>query len=116
MNIQSMIHFYGTLNLDRTHQFYVDVLGLTLHKDQGLCHIYALNQSTMIGFCTHIAVAKEKRSPIITLVVDDVLVWHQHITSCGYKPDAVSINEKFRIEHFFLEDPNGYTVEIQRFL
>lgn len=116
MNIHSMIHFYGTSDLEKTSQFYVDLLGLSLVKDQGLCHIYSLNNVAMIGFCSHLRITKSERSPIITFVVDDVKAWHRSLFAKGLNPSPVNVNEKFKIEHFFFEDPNGYAVEIQRFL
>jgi catechol 2,3-dioxygenase-like lactoylglutathione lyase family enzyme len=53
---------------------------------------------------------------ILTLVTDDVDSWYGRLKSRGAdlvnRPEA---NPKFKIYHFFLKDPNGYWIEIQRF-
>jgi catechol 2,3-dioxygenase-like lactoylglutathione lyase family enzyme len=115
MEITSVIHFYGTKDLTQCYDFYVNKLGFSLYKDQEICHIYQLTDSSFIGFCEHIPINAHKRSPIITLVVKDVwTVYH------AWKPwltiEEPEISPKFKIEHFFAHDPNGYTLEVQRFL
>jgi catechol 2,3-dioxygenase-like lactoylglutathione lyase family enzyme len=53
---------------------------------------------------------------ILTLVTDDVDSWYGRLKSRGAdlvnRPEA---KPKFNIYHFFLKDPNGYWIEIQRF-
>lgn len=102
--------------MEATQQFYQDTLGMRLYKDQIKCHIYALSSSAMIGFCTHIDVLHHDKSPIITLVVDDVVGMHQKLKQAQYAPGDIQINDYFKLEHFFMKDPNGYTIEVQRFL
>jgi catechol 2,3-dioxygenase-like lactoylglutathione lyase family enzyme len=114
--IQSLIHFYGCKDLEVTHHFYSDLLGLSLYKDQIKCHIYSLSSTAMIGFCTHIVVVHQEKSPIITFVVDDVQYMHQLMQHANLQPKDIQINKFFKLEHFFMKDPNGYTIEIQRFL
>lgn len=114
--ITSLINFYGCNDLEKTKAFYVDLCGLNLFKDQGKCHIYALSTSAMIGFCTHIDVVHQDNSPLITLVVDDVHQTHQMMQQANKQPGKINVNEFFKIEHFFMKDPNGYTIEIQRFI
>jgi hypothetical protein len=97
------------------HDFYVNKLEFSLYKDQGICHIYQLTDSSFVGFCEHMPVIAQNRSPIITFVVNDV-----HAVYDAWKKwmniESPSISEKFQIEHFFAQDPNGYTLEVQRFL
>lgn len=115
MDITSVIHFYGTENLAICHDFYVNKLGFSLVRDQGVCHIYQLTDTSFIGFCEHIPVVAQPQSPIITLVVNDV-----HAVYDAWKKwmniEHPTVSQKFQIEHFFAEDPNGYTLEVQRFL
>ncbi len=115
MNISNTIHFYGTNNLEKTHDFYVNVCFLELLKDQKKCHIYGKQDVFYIGFCTHIDVVNKPKSPIITFLVDDVKAWHTHISD-HCKVSDVETNDFYHIEHFFCTDPNGYTLEFQRFL
>lgn len=115
MDVDSVIHFYGTKDLAKCHDFYVSKLGFSLFKDQGMCHIYQLTATSYIGFCEHIPIVREEHSPIITLVVQDV--WSvYHLLKSWMTIKEPTISQKFQIEHFFTEDPNGYTLEVQRFL
>lgn len=116
LQIQEVIHFYGTHDLEKTKAFYTEILPLTLKIDQGKCHIYHITDTASIGFCTHIQPVFSDKSPIITLVVDDVGYWHQHLIKHNITVEPILISQEFKIEHFFLKDPNGYTLEIQRFL
>lgn len=114
--ITSLIHFYGCKDLQETKEFYVDLCELTLFKDQEKCHIYALSSTAMIGFCLHLDVLHQEKSPIITFVVEDVGTIHQRVLDANKQPGDITINEFFKLEHFFMKDPNGYTVEVQRFI
>jgi catechol 2,3-dioxygenase-like lactoylglutathione lyase family enzyme len=112
-----LIPFYGTNNLVETDRFYGHLLGLQLYKDQGACRIYEVLPGAWIGFCTHMEVAIGEHSPIITLLTEDVDGMHRHLVEQGYQPDSEpKENPKFKIYHFFAKDPNGYLVEIQKFL
>jgi predicted enzyme related to lactoylglutathione lyase len=67
-----IIPFYGSTDLVKTSHFYESVLGLSLYKDQGACRIYRVTSTGYIGFCTHLPVMAAERSPIITLLTEDV--------------------------------------------
>ncbi|HOB30190.1 MAG TPA: VOC family protein [Bacillota bacterium] len=113
----SLIAFYGTKDLEQTHKFYVDALGLNLYQDQGTCRIYQVTEGGLIGFCQHLDIAISGRSPIITLVTDHVDEMYEKLIQLGYKPnEPPKVNQQFGIYHFFITDPNGYNVEIQKFL
>lgn len=112
-----LIVFFGTKDLEMTHKFYSKLLDLPLYKDQGSCRIYSVPGGGMIGFCTHIPVVYQQKSPIITLLAKDVDNIYARIVESGFCiPKLPEENEKYNIYHFFVKDPNGYTVEIQRFL
>lgn len=111
------ILFLGSDNLKETDEFYRDVLNLQLYKDQKTCMIYKINDKASIGFCSHINKTVDKKSPIITLIVDDVDKLYETIKAKGIEiEDEPKENKQFNIYHFFLKDNNGYTIEIQRFL
>jgi len=117
MTFKEFITFLGTKDLEKTSNFYQNLLGLTVYKDQDVCVIFNINSQSKIGFCTHIPVVYGEKSPIITLVTDKVDDIYNNLISLGLiikeKPKK---NHKFNIYHFFFEDPNGYTIEIQKFL
>lgn len=109
------IAFYHTTNLSATATFYEDVLGLTLTRDQGDCRIYQINSSAYIGFCQRAIV--NTAGIIICLVTDAVDDWYQRLIARGVifeKPPT--LNPTYNIYHCFFRDPNGYLLEIQRFL
>ena len=114
---KEFILFLGTDDLDRTDNFYRNTLGLELYKDQKTCKIYKINEMASIGFCTHINKTLDEKSPIITLIVEDVDEVYKTIKDKGVITESEpKKNEKFNIYHFFLKDNNGYTLEIQKFL
>lgn len=111
------ILFLGTDNLKETDNFYRNILDLQLYKDQGKCMIYKINRGSSIGFCTHIKITVDEKSPILTLIVDDVDLLYEKIQAKGIEiEDLPRENKEFNIYHFFLKDNNGYTIEIQKFL
>lgn len=69
-----------------------------------------------LGFCTHVPVVKDEKTPILTLLTEDVDGAWERLRSAGLEPDPPAANPRFNIYHFFVHDPSGYLVEIQRFL
>ena len=110
------ITFLQAQNLESTRQFYSEMLDLPLVRDQEACLIFGVSENACLGFCRHIEPIPPGRRVILTLVTDDVDGWYQRLKSRGAdlisQPEA---NSKFKIYHFFLKDPEGYWVEIQRF-
>ncbi|GAB1541374.1 VOC family protein [Scytonema sp. NUACC21] len=118
--IEQQITFLYTQDLAISARFYEDTLGLELWLDQGSCRIYSVTGSGYLGLCQTSETAippNGKRSHIIfTIVTQQVDEWYEHLKQRGVefeKPPA--FNEKFKIYHCFLRDPNGYLIEIQRF-
>lgn len=90
------IIFLGTDNLEETDKFYRGLLGLELYKDQGVCKIYKISYSSGIGFCTHIEKTVKEKSPIITLLTEDVDKTYRMLIDKGYKVDnPPKKNDKF---------------------
>lgn len=115
--VASQITFCYTDNLPVTDQFYVEIMGFPLVIDQGSCHIYSVTPHSFIGFCQRNAVGINHDNLILTLVTDDVDGWYERLKAHGatvVEPPTTS--ERYRIYHFFARDPNGYRLEIQRFL
>lgn len=115
------VTFLYTDDLAASRHFYADILGLPLTLDQGGCLIFTVCPNSFLGVCTSgAATQKAVERPegvIVTLVSDDVDGWHARLVAAGVtieKPPT--LYEKFNIYHLFVRDPNGYLVEIQRFL
>lgn len=112
-----LIVFLGTQDLEGTDGFYSGLLGLKLYKDQGVCRIYDIPGGGRLGFCTHAPVIRGERSPIITLLTEDVDKVYARLCQEGFTPaHPPKENPRFGIYHFFVNDPNGYLLEVQRFL
>lgn len=114
--IDSQITFLYTEDLAKSTPFYEDVLGLQLAVDQGSCRIYHIvGSQAYVGLCER-AEPRTKDGLIFTLVTQDVDGWYNHIISKGIEcEDAPKMNETYGIYHFFVRDPSGYLIEIQRF-
>ncbi len=120
-SISQQITFLYTRDLETTACFYEDVLGLPLVLDQGSCRIYRVSGGGYLGFCRRAEMADPPPGAppdvIVTIVTDKVDEWYDFLSQQGVafeKPPAV--NPQYNIYHCFLRDPNGYLIEIQRFL
>jgi len=120
--ISSQITFLYTRNLTETARFYEGILGLPLKLDQGRCRIYQVSKDGYLGFCQRDdapegSVEVGAHQVIVSLVTPEVDLWYQRLAKQGVsfeKPPAA--NPEYSIYHCFLRDPNGYLLELQRFL
>lgn len=116
LTISQQITFLHADNLNITRNFYSDLLGLEMVRDQATCQIFKVTPTAFIGFCEHITPIEQGRKVILTLVSDDVDGWYRTLSERGVRiMDEPQANATFGIYHFFLIDPNGYMIEIQRF-
>ncbi len=72
MRFKEFVTFLGTEDLEKTSNFYLNVLGLSLYKDQDACLIFNINNQSKIGFCKHMTVVHQAKSPILTLITEKV--------------------------------------------
>lgn len=114
---QQQVTFLYTRDLEASAAFYHDILGLPLALDQGTCRIYQVCPNGFLGVCRSADAPEHPQGIIVTLVTDDVDGWHARLQEHHVpveKPPA--LNPKYNIYHLFVRDPNGYLIEIQRFL
>ncbi len=113
---QQVTFLYAT-DLARSAAFYGETLGLTLVLDQGSCQIFRVSRDGFLGVCQCAEGTNVKPDGIIvTLVSNDVDGWYENLKDRGVNIEAPpSENKNFNIYHFFLRDPDGYKLEIQRF-
>jgi catechol 2,3-dioxygenase-like lactoylglutathione lyase family enzyme len=115
--ISHQITFLYTRDLARAAHFYTAILGLPLALDQGTCRIYRTGPGSYLGVCQRAEVAHEHPDVIFTLVTPDVDAWYTILRARGVMFEkAPAVNPKYRIYHCFLRDPDGYLIEIQKFL
>lgn len=122
METPEFITFIYVRDLKASLEFYSSVLGFQEVLDQqGACKILRVNQGAYIGICRSqdLAALKldEQKNIILTLVTDDVdKIFQQLRDSDVSLKTEPRLNEKFQIYHFFVRDPDGYLVEIQKFI
>ncbi len=115
--IDQQITFLYTADLLATAQFYERVLGLELTLDQGSCRIYRTGAESFLGFCQREGVSPQQSTVIFTLVTQEVDAWYEYLLAQGVKFEKPpTLNPDYNIYHCFLRDPNGYLIEIQRFM
>jgi catechol 2,3-dioxygenase-like lactoylglutathione lyase family enzyme len=115
--IHQQVTFLYTRDLTATARFYEEILGLTLALDQGDCRIYCVSRDGYLGFCQRGEAPEQPVGIILTFATPEVDEWYQYLSDQGVvfeKPPT--LNPKYNIYHCFLRDPNGYLIEIQRFL
>lgn len=114
--ISQQITFLHAQDLEDTRVFYANILGLQLAREQTNCLIFQVAQGAFLGFCEHIEPISAGRKVILTLVSEDVDGWYEKLNDSGVQlMDPPVANPKYDIYHFFILDPNGYWIEIQRF-
>ena len=115
--IDQQITFLYTKDLSTSIRFYEHVLQLPLVLDQGGCRIYGITETAYLGICQRENATINPQGVIFTFVVSDVDGWYAHMCSHGVSfENTPAINDTYGIYHCFAKDPNGYLIEIQRFL
>jgi lactoylglutathione lyase len=117
---QSQITLLYFRNIEKAYHFYEEVLGLKLKIDQGYGRIYEVSGNAFLG------VMDEKRgflqsgygkSVMISLITDEVDQWYETLKKKGVKLLSEPLTKKdIGIKSFLFEDPEGYILEIQKFL
>ncbi len=115
--IDHAITFLRTARPEENKTFYGQTLGLSLVLDQGACRIYRVTTGASIGFCADDKPLPEPTSTVVfTLVTQDVDGWYEKLSEAGVPTDGPPRhNEKYQIDHFYADDPDGYRIEVQRF-
>lgn len=115
--VDQQVTFLYTKDLQATANFYEDLLEFTLVLDQGGCRIYRVCQDSFLGFCQREGVPANKDGIVYTFVTDDVDGWYEFLKARDVDlVKAPEENPAYHIYHFFFRDPNGYLLEVQKFL
>ena len=110
------VTFLPVTDLERSTVFYRDTLGLPMVLDQGDCRIFRAAATSFVGVCERHDLP-DPGSVIVTLVTDDVDGRHQALASAGVVCERPpQLNETYNVYHAFYRDPDGFLIEIQRFL
>ena len=115
--ITDQITFLYTRDLTTTAHFYEEIMRLPLVVDQGSCRIYRVAGDAYLGFCERDEAPEQPQGILFTLVTPDVDGWAEHLRAHEVTLEkAPAVNPDYGIYHCFVRDPNGYVIEIQRFL
>lgn len=119
MAIQSSVSFYPCSSIQATHHFYSEILGLSLHSDQGKARIY----DTGYGYWGFVEYGDRQPNPAglcLSLNCEDPADVDRHydqLVAKGVHPLAPPHKHpQFPVYSFFLKDPDGYLVEFQKIL
>lgn len=116
MEPEAVIPFYPCRDLEATRDFYGRDLGLGIERDQGSCLIFRAGRG-YLGFCQHESALPDHPGLILTLVLGDVDGAYRRLQRLAVETEGPPrTNERFGIYHFFARDPDGYRLEVQRFL
>jgi predicted enzyme related to lactoylglutathione lyase len=122
MTPQSQITFLYYYDLDVPSAFYEDVMGFEMVEDQGPARIYRVAGNAYLGIVnerTGFHRAQPKNAVLVTLLVDDVEWWYEYLTGKGarvVREPELKGKSIHRHRRFVIQDPGGYTIEIQQFL
>ena len=115
LTLDQQIIFLTVSDLEASSKFYGEIFGFRMARDQGSCRIYHLNGNSFIGILVGIP-PKEPTGSALCWVTDDVDDCYEKARSHGldimFPP---RLNEKYQIYHFYLKDPDGLIIEVQRF-
>ncbi len=111
------ITFFYTRDLAKTVHFYEGILSLVRVVDQGDCLIWRVSAESYLGFCQRGTAREKPEGVIFTFVTDAVDEWADHLRANGITFEKEpALTERYGIYNCFFRDPNGYLLEIQRFL
>lgn len=115
--IDQQVTFLYCQNLAKTAKFYEELMGFDLILDQGGCRIYQVCEDAFLGFCQREGVRPSPEGIVYTFVTDDVDGWYAFLKERDVDlVKAPEENPAYNIYHFFFRDPNGYLLEVQKFL
>lgn len=112
----SSITFLKTRDLEETTRFYTQIMGFDFVLDQKNCRIFRVSKNSYLGFClTDGSTGCDEI--IFTLEIEDVDAACEYFERYGMDIDVKpQLNEHYQIYQMFIRDPNGYRIELQRFL
>jgi len=115
-HFDQQITFIYVRDLKISSAFYEGVMGFPLVLDQGSCRIVLTSKGGYLGYCLKEKTSPNKQDIILTFVTAEVDEWYTHLINNNIQITEPPIyNTKYDIYHFFLKDPDGYSVEIQQF-
>jgi catechol 2,3-dioxygenase-like lactoylglutathione lyase family enzyme len=120
LKIASQITFLYYKDLTAAQHFYEEIMGFELAEDQGWAKIYRVSGNAFVGLVDETRGSlkvQENSAVMLTLVSDDVRGWYEYLQEKDVEfVREFGISEEIQIEYFFIRDPGGYIIEIEKFL
>ena len=124
LSFDQQVTFLYDKDLEKSGRFYGETLGLELVLNQGLARIYRVGSgNAFLGICLSSAVQQAPpadRAPlgvIVTFVTEDVDSAYGALRAKRVEFDkAPAVNTTYNIYNCFFRDPDGYLLEIQKFM
>lgn len=108
----SGIVFFKTLGLEKIREYYIERIGMEIWLEQADC-IIMKHGNMLLGFCQREEVDSQGMITFYYPTDEDVdRLYDRHKDTADGTP---RYNEKYDIYHFFCKDPDGRSVEFQRF-
>lgn len=112
----AFIPFYPVHDLAATRDFYVRELGLELEREEGRCLILKA-AGGYLGFCLFEGPLPSHDELTLSFVAPDVDEVYRRLRQLGAETEQPPRrNEHYRVYHFYARDPDGYRLEIRRFI
>ncbi len=80
---KEFITLLGTKDLNEASDFYQNILGLTIYKDQRVCLIFNVNSQSKIGFWSHMSILYKDKNPILTFIAEEVDEIYNRLSEAG---------------------------------
>lgn len=117
---QAQITFLYYQKIEPAAAFYEQSMGFQLVEDQGWAKIYRVRGNAYLGIVAGekgFHTPQERNAVLVTLVVDDAVAWHAELKNRHvHMLSELEYRPEIGIRCFFLQDPGGYTLEVQQFL
>ncbi|HNQ43482.1 MAG TPA: nitroreductase family protein [Candidatus Cloacimonadota bacterium] len=110
--IMAGIVFLKTAQYARIKEFYGGYLGLPVWLDQGTCIVYQ-SDNQLLGFCQ--AESADLGGIITFFLPHRDLVDKAYARHAGIATGVPQLNRKYKIYHFWAQDPEGRSLEFQSF-
>ena len=114
--IKSCITFLPVTDIKKTVEFYRDIIGLKVDKDEGNCVIFSCGEGYW-GFCSYNDGRKLPIGVCMSLNLEnneEVDSEYHRISKLGIEATKPVKHPNFPVYSFFMKDPDGYTVELQK--
>jgi len=118
--VKELITFFYYHDMHRAAKFYREIMGFELVVDQRFAKIFRVANSAYMDVVDEQKGAQRAHpnKPVeLTVIVSDPDAWYAYLQAKGVQPlSKPRTLEALNLRMFLLHDPEGYLIEIQKFL